>query len=201
VSAPSNAAPVAAERPRGRESAVEALVAAARALFVEHGPDAVSLRDVARRAGVNHGLIHHYIGSRDDLLRLVFATSSERARRAVEGATDPLDALHVLRRSAGDSDEYSRLLAWALLEGHDPTEFHGRSPALEAIVRAGPHDSRRLRLALAAAMVQTLGWKLFGAYAVAAAGLDGEDVDEVRREAETMVDRLVAEAFDADQAP
>jgi AcrR family transcriptional regulator len=181
-------------RRRGREGAIEAILDAARALFAERGPNAVSLRDVARRAGLNHGLIHHYIGTREDLLRLVFSSSSEHARREVEGAAGPVDALRAMRHTAGDRDDYSRLLAWALLEGRDPVEFHGRSPALDAIVRASGEDSRELRLALAAAVVQTLGWKLFGDYAIAAAGLDGEDRDAVRRETEQMIDRLVTEA-------
>jgi AcrR family transcriptional regulator len=186
----------AARRP-GREGAVEALVEAARALFAEHGPDAVSLRDVARRAGVNHGLIHHYIGGRDDLLRLVFTTATEHARREVANEDDPLAALHVLRRIGGRSDEYSRLLAWALLGGHDPRQFHGRSAALDVVARAGDRtdrDSRARRVALAIAMVQILGWKLFGSYALAAAGLDDSDGDDVRGELEQLVDRLVAQA-------
>jgi AcrR family transcriptional regulator len=181
-------------RRRGRESAVEALVEAARALFAVHGPDAVSLRDIARAAGVNHGLIHHYIGSRDDLLRLVFDRSTEQARRQVEGSDDITSALRALRSLGEGSSDYSRLLAWALLEGHDPAEFHGRSAALDAVVRAGGDDSRDLRVALAMAMVQALGWKLFGRYALVAAGLDGEDPDSVRRDVEALVDRLVSEA-------
>jgi TetR/AcrR family transcriptional regulator, repressor for neighboring sulfatase len=181
-------------RPRGRESAVEALVETARQLFAEHGPDAVSLRDVARTAGVNHGLIHHYIGSRDDLLRLVFARSTDQARRAAEGADDVTSALHALRSLGEGGSDYSRLLAWALLEGHDPAAFHGRSAALDAVARAGGDDTRDLRLALAMAMVQTLGWKLFGHYAVLAAGLDDEDPEAIRRDVEALIDRLVSEA-------
>jgi AcrR family transcriptional regulator len=180
-------------RRRGRESAVEALVDAARALFAEHGPDAVSLRDIARRAGVNHGLIHHYIGSRDDLLRLVFDRSTDQARRQVEGAADVTAALAALWDLGEGSSDYTRLLAWALLEGHDPAEFHGRSAALDAVVRASGGDSRDLRVALAMAMVQTLGWKLFGRYALLAAGLD-DDPETVRRDIDTLIDRLVAEA-------
>jgi AcrR family transcriptional regulator len=178
-------------RPRGRESAVEALVDAARGLFAVHGPDAVSLRDIARAAGVNHGLIHHYIGSRDDLLKLVFARSTEQARHEVEDARDVTEALDALRNLGAGSSDYARLLAWALLEGHDPAEFHGRSAALDAVVRASGHDSRELRLALAMATVQALGWKLFGDYARLAAGLGDEDPEVVRRDVETLVDHLV----------
>lgn len=178
----------------GRDGAVEAIVAAARELFAERGPAAVSLRDIARRAGVNHGLIHHYIGSRDDLLRLVFRTSTDAARDQVAGSADAADALRRLRAVGADRDDYARLLAWALLEGHDPAAFHGRSSALDAVAAAAGEDSRDVRVALAVDMVHTLGWKLFGAYAVNAAGLDGEDADTVRRDAEALVDGLVERA-------
>lgn len=178
------------EREPGREGAIAAIVAAATELFTEQGPAATSLRDVARRAGVNHGLIHHYIGSRDDLLHLVFATVSERARAGVVQADDPVEALRALRRQGAGRDGYARLLAWAILEGRDPAAFHGRSPALDAVVDAGGSDSRELRVAVAMAMVQSLGWKLFGDYVRVAVGLD--DADELRAELERMVDGIVA---------
>jgi AcrR family transcriptional regulator len=182
------------ERRPGREGAVDALLDAAEVLFVERGPAAVSLRDVARRAGVNHGLIHHYIGSRDDLLELVFTRATERARAAVADLDDPGDALDALRSLGGASDSYTRLLAWALLEGHDPARFHGRSAALDTIAEASGRDSRSLRVALAASMVQTLGWKLFGEYALVAAGLDDEDASSVR----TSMDEWVRHAVGSD---
>jgi AcrR family transcriptional regulator len=178
-----------ARRP-GRDGAVEALVRAARELFAERGPATVSLRDVARRAGVNHGLIHHYIGSRDDLMRLVFVTSSEAARDEVAGSADIGDALGRLRQLGSGTDDYARLLAWALLEGHDPADFHGRSPALAEIMRATGDDSRETRVLLAVHMVQALGWKLFGPYIQQAVDLGDDDPDAVRRDAEALVDRL-----------
>jgi AcrR family transcriptional regulator len=177
---------------------VAALVAAARELFVAHGPSAVSLRDVAARAGVNLGLIHHYIGSREDLLALVFAESTDRARAEVVDADDPVAALHALRDIGAASDDYTRLLAWALLEGRDPAEFHGRSAALDAVVATARTDTRELRVALAMAMVQTLGWKLFGDYALAAAGLDGEDPAAVRADMDALVDGIVTGAIAVD---
>ena len=182
------------ERRRGRDATVLALVQAARELFAERGPAAVSLRVIARRAGVNHGLIHHYIGSRDDLLRLVFATSTDAAAEEITGAAGVLDALARLRRRGEGNDDYARLLAWALLEGHDPAAFHGRSSALDAVVAAAGDDSREVRIAIAVDMVHTLGWKLFGAYATSAAGLDGEDPDVVRSAAAALVDDLVVRA-------
>ena len=58
-------------RPRGRRPAGEdtkaAILDAARAEFTANGYAATSLRGVARRAGVDPALVHHYFDGKDDL--------------------------------------------------------------------------------------------------------------------------------------
>jgi AcrR family transcriptional regulator len=56
------------ERPSGRDEVVEALLDAAERLLAHAGPGEVSLRSIARAAGVNHGLVHRHFGTRDDLI-------------------------------------------------------------------------------------------------------------------------------------
>ena len=61
-----------AEQPsqvRKGTDAEEKLIAAAADLLGEVGPRAMSVRMVAERAGVNHGLVHHYFGSKEGLTR------------------------------------------------------------------------------------------------------------------------------------
>ena len=41
------------------------------ACFAEFGPNDVSVRAIAERAGVNHGLVHHYFGSKAGLVEAV----------------------------------------------------------------------------------------------------------------------------------
>ena len=53
---------------RGRAASEDALVRAAADLFEDVGPHAVSVRAIAERAGVNHGLVHHYFGSKSGLV-------------------------------------------------------------------------------------------------------------------------------------
>lgn len=52
----------------GERSTRDTLLASAIELFAASGPAAVSIRDVARHAGVNHGLLHRHFGSKDDLI-------------------------------------------------------------------------------------------------------------------------------------
>jgi AcrR family transcriptional regulator len=159
-------------------------VSAATELFAERGPDGVSLREIAARAGLNYGLIHQYVGSKDDLLRLVIAhsTSTTAARFAQAGGVG--EALELLQGPVGgDRPPYPRLLAWAILQGRDPRELAGPSPALPKLIAMLPGKGAdddipdndlsgdpRLRAAAIAAL--TLGWSLFGTFVSHAAGLD-----------------------------
>lgn len=61
-----------APRPRGRRRTGDAdarsqIVAAASKEFLAHGYDAVSMRAIARRAGVDAGLVHHYFSDKAEL--------------------------------------------------------------------------------------------------------------------------------------
>jgi len=51
-----------------RIEATDALLDAAEHLLVEIGYSAITTRKLADRAGVNHGLVHYYFGSMEDLL-------------------------------------------------------------------------------------------------------------------------------------
>jgi len=53
------------------------ILEAARELFAEHGVEAVSLRELTGRAGVNLAAIHYHFGSKDALLEELFSRSSQ----------------------------------------------------------------------------------------------------------------------------
>jgi AcrR family transcriptional regulator len=66
---------IATEDPQGvdtapsiREANVEAFLDAAERLLIREGAAGISTRQLAREAGQNHGLVHYYFGSVDELL-------------------------------------------------------------------------------------------------------------------------------------
>ncbi len=61
-----------------RSAADEALLDAAERLLVETGYASVTTRRVAAEAGVNHGLVHYYFGSVENLLVRVLERFTER---------------------------------------------------------------------------------------------------------------------------
>jgi AcrR family transcriptional regulator len=55
-------------KPSVREVNVEAFLDAAERLLIREGAPGISTRQLAREAGQNHGLVHYYFGSVDELL-------------------------------------------------------------------------------------------------------------------------------------
>lgn len=64
-----SAGPEPSRKVAGSESVKAALIQATGDLLGELGPKAVSVRDIAHKAGVNHGQIHHYFGGKRGLLK------------------------------------------------------------------------------------------------------------------------------------
>jgi len=59
---------VPAQKTAARSAAEEALLDAAERLLVEVGHAGITTRRLAEEAGVNHGLVHYYFGSNENLL-------------------------------------------------------------------------------------------------------------------------------------
>jgi DNA-binding transcriptional regulator YbjK len=51
----------------GRSGTRDAILVAARESFTASGYDQASIRDIARRAGVDPALVHHYFGTKQEL--------------------------------------------------------------------------------------------------------------------------------------
>ncbi|MCD4852482.1 TetR family transcriptional regulator [Arthrobacter sp. AK01] len=79
---------------RGRRSAGDhtrqAILAAARKLFAEHGFEGTSLRQVAREAAVDPAMVHHFFKGKDELFALCVELPADPAQVLVGvESTDP----------------------------------------------------------------------------------------------------------------
>jgi AcrR family transcriptional regulator len=116
-----------ATRPQVRED----LLAAARAELAEHGRAAISLRAVARRAGLSHASPKYHFGDRSGLLTAV-ATEGFHALAHCLSAVDESDARHqlaVLGRAYIDFG-LSHPALFELMFA--PSELHADDPELTA---------------------------------------------------------------------
>ncbi len=118
------AAQPASRRDRQRAATIEEIIQTARHLLVASGPQAISLRAIAREMGMTAPGLYRYFGSHEELLRHVcasiFTELGEDIHRAIHAASLPSDggpAEHLTVKMVAACREFRR---WALT--HD-SEF------------------------------------------------------------------------------
>jgi AcrR family transcriptional regulator len=143
-------------RKRGRPSqgARDAILAAARDLFIASDYEEVSTEDVLRRARVSRGALYHHFPSKRELYREVWRNSErrliERLTAGAAGARTPLEALtlgcRVYLDEAADNREMQRIgllqsrsvLGWeGWREGIRDLGLAAMSGAIEAAMESG----------------------------------------------------------------
>lgn len=196
------ARPAATGRPavRGPAAVRASLVAAASELFAARGTAAVSVREIAERAGVNHGLIHHYFHSKQGLIDATLEELAAQATKSLEHGADfspegplsryllvasrvlldaePGEKLDGPERMSGLAELLRRLAETGpRLEG----QLAAARPAA-ADERPGPVGSARYQARLRAVHLAVLliGLLLFEPVLLEAAGLADEDAARVR---------------------
>lgn len=107
------------KRLRDPEATRSAIIAAARAMMVEHGPQGVTLSDVARRAGVNRGTAYQHFATRDALIAAVLEATFRSTKATLDaGAPDTLDGrIDQTVRYLVEHPGLVRLSLFRLLEG------------------------------------------------------------------------------------
>jgi AcrR family transcriptional regulator len=119
-----------ARQPTPRENAEQNLLDAAERLLVEVGHGGITTRRLAREAAVNHGLVHYYFGSVENLLVQVLERFTERLvarQRAMYAADVPFIEKWrtAMRYLVSEDVEYEKVwlelqaLAWNRPELHE----------------------------------------------------------------------------------
>lgn len=181
-----------ATAPHGPEQVVPAVVAAAIEQFSESGIAGVTVRHIAAQAGVNPGLVHRYIGSKVDLVRVAVAEAGAELDRRLDqarhldAADDPRPEGATLGPTGRALIEaaltrYERLLAHLALEDHDLDGLDVTSELWTLTAgRAGRAglDPRAAQLRAVSLVALDLGWRLFEPVVAAATRLEaGEEIE------------------------
>lgn len=193
---------IAVESP-ARAGAAEKLVAAACDLLAEVGPRAASVRAIASRAGVNHGLVHHYFGSKDALLSAAMSSlvhdhaESARGRSGSRPVPAPLGLLedprylHAVVRCILDGE--MELARTELDEGDSIPLLAYRE--MEAR-KGGAVDPLRLKALVGLGMAIEMGWAAVEPFIAAVTGIESAaELEAVRREAVIVRNQIARDWF------
>jgi hypothetical protein len=119
-------------RRRDPEASRAAILEAAREVFAERGYARATIREIARRAGVTHGLVMRHFGSKEQLL--IEALPGPRA--AAEGVPGDLTTLRSASRRHSWREPSPRAAAVRAVVAPDPQRGVGRGGG-GAAVRGG----------------------------------------------------------------
>jgi AcrR family transcriptional regulator len=130
-------------RRAGESGTREAILGAARAQFAEHGYDGATIRAIARAAGVDPALVHHYYGGKESLfaaaMELPFIPSEVITAALTRGDPSASLGTHMVRtalavwESAEVRDPFQTMLRSALTSEHAAATL--REFLTEAILR------------------------------------------------------------------
>lgn len=173
--------------PTGREEVAAAILDAATDLFAERGPAATSIRDIASRSKVNHGLVFRHFGTKEQLVGAVLdhlgANLTDLLRSNAQA--------DVLERAL---DRQMRVMARTLLDGYPAAHLQQRFPNITTLldsVRPLHDNDTSARLAVANALALQFGWRLFAPILRSATGIEELTDAELREAVRTEVGRIV----------
>ncbi len=177
-----------------RESTTEQILDAAQELYATRAPHAVTVREVAEKAGVTHALVHQYVGSKDDLFNAVIQRGAPQRGQLIRDNPDFRAVLPLLFADILDRTVHSRAQLRSAMDGVEyasletPIE-NGRmfvALARDAVASgAMPRRSCRgvdPRIAAAAAMALAYGWVAGGDWFVPLFDLEDMETEELQRQ-------------------
>lgn len=154
--------------PVGKDEVAAAVLAAAADLFAERGPAATSIRDIAARSKVNHGLVFRHFGTKEQLVGAVLDHLGMSLTELLKTDAPAAEVDAAL-------DRQMRVMARTLLDGYPAGQLQTRFPNVSLLldqVRARHDSELSARLAVANALAFQVGWRLFEPLLRSAAGID-----------------------------
>jgi TetR/AcrR family transcriptional regulator, repressor for neighboring sulfatase len=171
---PIGGAPTAGGSRRGPDAVRRSLIDATLDLISQRSPATVTNKEIAARAGVNHGQIHHYFDSKDDLVAHAIMEASSRlgaeppgllAKPGLEHTTAIWRALAYLVVNSDSIGVTSPIIATIVKQ--------------EAASRGVAFDDPDLIADVAAFVALSSGWAVFGDHVIGSLAEFGIDSDSL----------------------
>jgi len=187
------------QRPSGRDEIMAAVLDAATKLFSTRPPSAVSVRQIADEAGVQHSVVHRYFGTKEDLLQAVIREGSRRQTEAMAEVRHATPEMAL--EAALQQGPYFRALLLASMEGTDPRAMLDSMESTQSVfdlvashpspvhMQGGPRFDPRIIIVVV--MATLMGWQGAESTLTYLAHLDDEDPVDVRRQMAELLDYLL----------
>ncbi|MDE0885592.1 MAG: TetR/AcrR family transcriptional regulator [Myxococcota bacterium] len=200
--------PVPPQKVSGSEAVRAALIEAAGQLLGEIGPRNVSVREIAQRAGVNHGQIHHYFGGKRGLLE---AAIRELARQHYANSLELAGGAAIpAPLSLAEDRGFFRALCQSVMDGdmdlvrsvESDNQLSVPRRVLRQIREQNPDaDPLELKARFSILSAMELGWVAFEELMFLNAEVQGAEREELRNAVKRLMANFVKELSDVPDEP
>ena len=181
---------------RDAEKTKMAILDAARRLFAEKGLPGASIRDIAAVAGISHGLVQQYFGTREQMVDEIIKHEIDRVMSASTplmngtGETNPEDIRREFRVSMERFRDFAVLITRAELAGVEPEKMldpNATNPAMHLAsaiagmqAQSSPSGCPHLDPALVSAYINAalFGFATLAPWLMTSVGLKPEEYEQ-----------------------
>jgi AcrR family transcriptional regulator len=188
------------------------ILLSARQLFASQGISAVSIRDIAKAAGVSHGMVQQYFGTRQKMIAEIIKNEIEEVELHFSPMPDAgvSEALESLRSNfkAGRSEfhDYALLIVRAELAGVKPETMLDPSISTPAMALAdlikryqedSPANSSKINPAVVSAYINAalFAFETIHPWLMASVGLKAEDYEAATDDIADITVKLISMAI------
>jgi AcrR family transcriptional regulator len=155
---------------------VPRLLDAVEALCAERSPRDLTMRDVAREAGLSVGVAYRYFESRDALIGAAMERMGERIATAGTANDDPVKAMTALWRVMSDNPAFGRLVTTLSMSGRTVTEVMAKNPLARDITsKASDQGMPDPSTVAGITLLLGIGGSFYGPTVNSATGRDSDD--------------------------
>lgn len=203
--------------PRGNSDETKArILTAARRLFADEGIASVSIRDIASAAGVSHGLVQKYFGTRKQMISEIIRAEIESSNIAIstmrsKAVGDLSQVRQFFAEGMPGFTDYARVIARAELGGFEPEKLldpTADTPTAQLAGwiadrqtgKAGPPGNRMDPMLVSAYVAaSSFAFAVMPRWIMASVGFDPEDYESRRTQIEDLSIQLIALAIGEDR--
>ncbi len=175
---------------RGRKNVETKLIRSACKLLSELGPRAVTIRDIAADAGVNHGQIHHYFGGKKGLISEAFRhLAQEHMQNAIARGLNDFGAPPAL--TLGRDQQFANAVVRSVLDGEielatrdiaDNTSVPRHILGMLSEAVGGQVPATQIKAAIALTMATELAWAGLEEYIFVMTDVQPHEAEAVRQQ-------------------
>jgi AcrR family transcriptional regulator len=155
---------------------VPRLLDAVERLFAKKPPSGVTMRAIAKEAGLGVGVAYRYFDTREALIGAALERIGERIAEAAATEDDPARVLAALWQVLADNPAFPRLVTSLTLDGRTVSEVMSRHPlARDVADRAAERGLEQPTLVATITLFLAIGGSVFGPTVNRAAGRDSKD--------------------------